>query len=219
MTPGFRKFSAREARRLQAQIRRETIRDLRARIRDARARRRQTLKQVRHHCRAARCRLRDRIKALKLQAREKLRAEIAAMRAQAREQCKSRVARVRELGGTKIQIERAALRHQQALNAEIARTEGRMRKAHARSEKEQREESDDEVRGNLPPELLAVFERVKRSIRGNRRLSRTEAFLHWAEENPDEVVSIQMMDADVATERMIRELQELERQHARGAAA
>jgi hypothetical protein len=49
-----------------------------------------------------------------------------------------------------------------------------------------RQESDDEVRGNIPPELVGLWERVKGSIKGDDRKTRTEAFLQYAEENPGE---------------------------------
>jgi hypothetical protein len=48
------------------------------------------------------------------------------------------------------------------------------------------QESDDEVRGNIPPELVGLWERVKRSIKGDDRKTRTEAFLQYAEEHPGE---------------------------------
>ena len=44
------------------------------------------------------------------------------------------------------------------------------------------------MRGNIPPEPVALFERVKRGIKASPRMSRTEAFLHYAEENPEEVL-------------------------------
>lgn len=72
---------------------------------------------------------------------------------------------------------------------------------------ERRAESDDEVRSNIPPELVALFERVKRGIKASPRMSRTEAFLHYAEENPDDVLA----SADDKTDALIR--RELEAQY------
>jgi hypothetical protein len=54
-----------------------------------------------------------------------------------------------------------------------------------------------------PPELVALFERVKRGIKASPRMSRTEAFLHYAEENPDEVLAA----VDDKTDALIRELE------------
>jgi len=43
-------------------------------------------------------------------------------------------------------------------------------------------ESDDEVRANLDPQLVRIFDRVKGKIAGNARKSRTEAFLEYAQQ-------------------------------------
>lgn len=66
-----------------------------------------------------------------------------------------------------------------------------------------RQESDDEVRGNIPPELVYLFERVKRQIRGTDRKSRTEAFLEYVEQHPDE----QWQGLEDRTDEVIRELE------------
>jgi hypothetical protein len=215
MSAGFRAYGAREAKRLQAKIRREAIRELRARIRDIRRRRRATLKEVRVHCRTARCRLRDKIQAVRAKRLQELKTEIATMRAGARARCAARIDRVKTAGATQIQLERVRIREQKELAREVAAAEGRLRERHSERERSRRAESDDDVRGNLPPELVPVFNHIKRSIHAGPRISRTEAFLQWVEENPDEVLSIQVVDSDAATDRMIRELQELEREHAR----
>ncbi len=59
--------------------------------------------------------------------------------------------------------------------------EAQLRAAHeyhcALARIERQAESDDEVRSNIPPELVALFERVKRGIKASPRMSRTEAFL------------------------------------------
>jgi hypothetical protein len=65
------------------------------------------------------------------------------------------------------------------------RAKERQRRTTAR---ERREESDDEVRSNIPADMLPLFERVKRSIRGSERQSRTEAFLRYAEEHPEDLL-------------------------------
>jgi hypothetical protein len=66
-------------------------------------------------------------------------------------------------------------------------------------------ESDDAVRKNLPPDLVAVFNKVKQRIKGKRTMDRTEAFLQWVEENPDAVVAVQAGAAEADVERMVRE--------------
>jgi hypothetical protein len=60
--------------------------------------------------------------------------------------------------------------------------------------RERKQEDDDSVRNNLPRELIPVFDKHRRSIKGSTRRSRTEEFLQWAEENPDEVIAIQQAE-------------------------
>lgn len=76
---------------------------------------------------------------------------------------------------------------------EIKRLEGHAaerRKAHQRLPAEAIRESDDAVRHNIPPELVPVFDKVRRSIKGTPLRSRTEAFLEYVDENPDDVAAI-----------------------------
>jgi hypothetical protein len=49
---------------------------------------------------------------------------------------------------------------------------------------------------------------VKRGIKASPRMSRTEAFLHYAEENPDDVLASQ----DDRTDALIRDLERQERE-------
>jgi hypothetical protein len=82
-------------------------------------------------------------------------------------------------------------------------------RARARTERssarERLAESDDEVRQNIPADLVPLFERVKRTIKGSAHQSRTEAFLEYAEENPHEVVDAQEGLAQREIARLIRE--------------
>lgn len=59
-----------------------------------------------------------------------------------------------------------------------------------------RPESDEEVRNNIPPELVPTWEVEKRGIRGNARKSRTEEFLEWVEQHPSEIVYVEPSDED-----------------------
>lgn len=72
--------------------------------------------------------------------------------------------------------------------AERERGPGKRKRAHFI------QESDDEVRQNITPELLGVWERVKPVIKGTPRISRTEAFLQYVHDNEDEV-AIMMEEA------------------------
>jgi hypothetical protein len=71
--------------------------------------------------------------------------------------------------------------------------------------RERSQEDDDAVRRNLPPVLVAVFDKHRKSFKGSARRSRTEQFLEWAEENPDELVAIQQAEADLALKELLKE--------------
>ena len=90
------------------------------------------------------------------------------------------------------------LAHQRLLK-ERERT--RIKRSTAR---ERAQESDDAVRSNLEPEMLPVWERVKRGIRGGPRRTRTEAFLEWVGEHPDEVLA--RIDLALAARVQVREI-------------
>jgi hypothetical protein len=80
---------------------------------------------------------------------------------------------------------------------------GRLRNAR----REREAESDDEVRRNLSPDLASVFNKVRRHIKGSERRSRTEAFLEWVEQNPDEIYAMQEQRAAREIERLVKEYQ------------
>jgi hypothetical protein len=63
-------------------------------------------------------------------------------------------------------------------------------------------QSDDEVRGNIEPHLIPLWEKTKRQIRGSERMSRTDAFHQYVEEHPEEVWEVQ----EQAVERELAEL-------------
>ena len=56
---------------------------------------------------------------------------------------------------------------------------------------------------NISPDLVPFFERIKRSVRATPRMSRTEAFLKYAEEHPSEL----LVDVDAQTDALIREFE------------
>lgn len=87
---------------------------------------------------------------------------------------KSLWADYREVRGLETEIEKRERARRKARRPSIARVT----------------ESDDRVRGNIEPELVPVWERVKTRIKGTRHRSRTEAFAHWVQEHPDDVAAI-----------------------------
>ncbi|KKN11797.1 hypothetical protein LCGC14_1022810 [marine sediment metagenome] len=71
---------------------------------------------------------------------------------------------------------------------------GRVKKANGkRRARERKSESDDLVRQNLTTmrHLLPVFEKVKRRIKADKRRTRTEVFLDYVHDNPEDVLAAQ----------------------------
>ena len=202
-----RKAIQREIDRSHREKARDVLRTLRKGLRAARARRDEALGEATATCRAERLELREKAHARRRQALAELRETYARERSEARGACRARIAEV--CAGTKDPIERARgqWEAERKYQADLRRIElgnrERRREAHHAHAAERRSESDDVVRGNIPPDYLALFERVKRSIKGSSRESRTEAFLRYVEENPNELLAALEDDS----ERIVRELE------------
>jgi hypothetical protein len=154
-------------------------------------------------CRAARARLATQRKTIQQAVRE--------ARQAAQNRCDLRKHKIRSLTLSAVETKRRELEAETAMWKDIRRAEKRLKRSGVRR-REVSAESDDQVRANIPAELVPVFNRVRRTIRAREGMSRTEAFLHWAEENPGEVYAHEAEAADRATARLVAELQELERQ-------
>jgi hypothetical protein len=183
-----------DKRKLRQEIERERKRAVRARlaelrqqIKAARAARKEALLVIRDQCKAER-------KALTISCETR--------RQQAREEARSAVEeRRREIGG--VHSEEKVYRE----------ADNRTRKASVRSTaRERRAEDDDAVRSNLPIDLVPVFDRVRKAIKGGPRKSRTEQFLEWAQENPGEVIAMQSLAADRDVDRLVAEYEQLQRE-------
>jgi len=122
-----------------------------------------------------------------------LRQEIERERAEAQAACKARKAEARAAGISAAEQAEEEFRAERQLQRELRRIEGRMRAREkgTTTAAERRQESDDEVIGNIPREWVALFERVKRSIKGSPHRSRTEEFIEWVESHPQDLVEAQ----------------------------
>jgi hypothetical protein len=185
-----RKKLMKEIEQDRRRVVRERLAELRELIKAAQLNRREAVAGVKTQCRVARA---------------KLRTVCARRAAKAKEQGSAAVA-ARRLERAEVQAGDRVVRRGDKLHAT-----GPSRLRSTRGER--RAESDDEVRGNLEPELLKVFEKVKKHIKGGPRKTRTEAFLEWAEENPGEVWSMQSEEAERDLHRMISEHERLGRAH------
>jgi hypothetical protein len=204
----------RDIKRQHRREAKEKLANLRGQIRAARERRKGALRGAKERCRAERIAARERVRALRLRVLEDLKATVRAERLAARQTCTVRVGEARAIKD-EIQRSRAALLAERKYQADLRRIDAahrqRRREAPGITRLERQGESDDEVRANVPADLVALFERVKRSIKASPRMSRTEAFLKYAEEHPHEV----LVAIDDKTDALIRELEQQERQAAR----
>lgn len=185
---GGRALDKRAIRRELERTRRRQVRarlaELQTAIKEARALRRARIQLIREQCRTARVKLRERC---------------AARREQAREQ-----------GASSIQARRAE-RAETLAQDRVFREADRRRPARS-SRRERSQESDDAVRADLPPELVSIFDRVRRHIRGTARKTRSEAFLEWVESHSGEVAAMQAEQAEEDVRRMVREHEATERE-------
>jgi len=214
------------ARKHRASLRRDIERDhrrkaraklveLREQLRAARLSRKNALGDATLRCRAERIAVREKTRMERLLALEELRKALHAERQAARDTCAVRKEDAKKATSDAIQRARGELDAERKYQDDLKRIESgnRARRfaTHRSSARERRSESDDEVRVNIPAELVALFERVKAGIKGSARETRTEAFLRYAEENPDEV----LVALDDKTEAVIRDLERQEREAAR----
>lgn len=134
-----------------------------------------------------------------------------AARQVARDQCALERQHARDEGAHKIEHAKREREEERRFAAELVRlekgakaSESERRQRQRTRRGERRAESDDEVRGNLEPELVPLFELLKRTIKGSDRQSRTEAFRQYAEEHQAEVYEAQDREADRALRRDVR---------------
>jgi hypothetical protein len=190
----------------QRRLRTAALEGLRAQILHVHNRRKALTERVRAQCRRARARVREQIKARRVEVRETLNREVAELRQAERNRCQLRQARVKiesESARARAERERRERKLAEAAARRIERHRERKLAAYKRAEA--RGESDDEVRANVDQELVPVFDVVRAKVRPRPGMSRTEAFLHWVEENPSEVWQMRSELAEKRLRALIRE--------------
>jgi hypothetical protein len=194
-------------RRKRRRLAKEKLAALRAELREARAQRKQAAFDAKERCRAERLATRERLRALRMRVLAELRETGRVEREAARSACAARHADARAIRD-EVARARAKLAAEKQLQGDMRRIEREERARHANAPAcvTCRTETDDEVLANIPSELAPLFDRVKRSIKGGGRMSRSEAFLKYAETHPDEVL---VASQDAADARV----RELERKH------
>jgi hypothetical protein len=194
--------------------------ELRAAVGAARKSRKLALARIADLCASLRGDLRRRARELRAEAAEH-RASARALeqeRAELGASCSARKVAERERQAATVERARSELaEHREEQRRERVRaTFGRPARSVGRStaakrSAERRSESAEEVAANIPPELVPLWERVARSIHAGPRMSRTEAFLRFVEENPD--AQWELAEQQAADE--LRRLEREQRAHAR----
>jgi hypothetical protein len=183
---------------------REKIARLRAAVREARAARTVALREAAAQCRADRLSARARAQEVRATIAADLRLRIDAEYAAAREACAERARETQRIRDhvVRTRAELAAARqHQKELRAIQRR--GREQFVQAVREAE----SDTDVRAQIAPPLVPLFEAVKHGIEATPDASRLEAFLRHAETHPADVLAAMEHPTEI-------ELRNLEQSHA-----
>jgi hypothetical protein len=184
---------------------REALAALRAKIDAAKAERRVMVRAARETCRTALLSVRERQAA----ERRRLTLEHQAQREQGRIACATGKTEAKQRGHGLENAAKGEFREGRVFQRQIRRA-GKQPPERSTA-RERAQEDDDAVRNSLPPELVPVFDKHRRSFKGSPRRSRTEQFLEWAEENPDEVLAVQQAEADEALKELIRQETKLAR--------
>jgi hypothetical protein len=196
------RFAVRERKRTA----RKRIAELRAALVRARAERKERIRAARDACRDARAQLKVRAKQL----RAELQAAIVHERHAGRHQCQATRDATREQTIRKVVAARAHV-----LGARDAlRLLGSMapKTRAAAGPHVSKAETDAEVLRNIPRELAIVYQAVKGQLRTGPRISKTEAFLEWVDENGARVYELQ----HASHAAWLRDMEREEREHGRG---
>lgn len=187
---------------------RAKVKELREAVRVARAGRKALHERARARCRAERAHVRARAEQRRQRALAELRAATQQERKAAHFICHTAKATAKTEHKGHVERARATLSAERQYQADLRRIEAanRAKKPGLARARVRRSESNDEVRQNLDPDMLALFEKVRRQITGSDRQSRTEAFLAYAHDHPKELLGA----LDDLAEQKIREL---EREH------
>lgn len=177
--------------------------EIRAAIKEAKKNERLTLAKVREQCRRSRARVAERVAKLRDETRRAVNAEADLLRASAKGACSSARARAKRQTRERLQqLERA----EREAKTDILREKnfsGYVKRAEKRRLPDRHVETDEEVADNLAAELRPVWHEMRQAFKPEPRRSRTEAFLEWAEANPDEVLALQVELGEQATEALL----------------
>lgn len=165
-------------------------------IAQIRANRRAALSKARHTCSSSKERAKSRASSIRQRATEEARAVLTA----AKTACERGKAKARKVGAKELEQAQAARRQSVSDEKTVLRSK---RTKEPRIAKRKTERLD-EVRADIPRDLLPVFEAVKGTLKPRPRKSLTETFLEWSEENPDEVHALRA-ELAASNDSLVRE--------------
>lgn len=164
--------------------------------------------------------LRELIKAARIardEAIQGVRSDCALKRRELNESCRTRAVVAKASGNRDVSTRKTKLVEERGFETQMRQHERPRRLRSTTGER--RQESDDEVRTNLDPNMVPVFDAVRKHIKGSPRKSRTEAFLQWSEENPGEVYELMQHDADRYLAQLLAEQERTQREMRRKSVA
>ena len=185
-------------RRERRQEARAHVARLRERLREALAAKKERMRELARVIRAERLALRERLRANRVRFLEELKAWERTQRTEAKDEWRRRREAARREAQDELARMRAEIAAERAHAADVRRIE---RETRERARRHAADQSDDAVRAVIPSELLPLFERLARSIRGGAKRSRAEVFLMMAQERPEEVFRV----VEPRVERIIRD--------------
>lgn len=186
-------------------------------LRAAQRERNVLIAHARAWCKEKRAEIREKIRAMREKALAELKARTDAEKAAAKALRDQRMAEA----SNKDEVERRHLEYasevQYQASLRLSEQNNRKgRKAHPHATHiERKSESDDEVRTNIPHEMIALFERVRTKIKATPGMSRSEAMAQYAHDHPDELLESVQHEADAKVNRLVKELEQREREAAR----
>jgi hypothetical protein len=191
----------------QAADQRARLAQLRAAVGAARADKRTAAAEVRAGCHVARQELPAQLRAYRETEKARLRRELTEARQGLRNRCQAAKIAIRARGLGAVESARLALLEERKTARAIREAERKIQRTSKgrASAAERRGESDDEVRGNIPPELVPIWDRVRRQIHAGPRTRRTEAFLEWVHDNADLVIEMRAKLAEADFARQLKE--------------
>ncbi len=199
----------------------DALRHARARVRKAKAKWHRARQVLGRWYRSAKARARRRAREYRARERERIRRQIVQWWAELKEVWAGRRRRIDELGLRGLERARAVEKHQRQRLRDVS---GHKRRVAAEwtshRAAEQRGESDEQVVRDLEvhhPELVPIFRAKRRTFEAKPGMSRVESVLHWAHDNPDELLAMRSSEEERELRAAIREHELAERAAAREA--